>query len=49
VLSKPTTTLSEPLNYCRKVLLGSVEVRLLEVLKTIANQSGLQLPAARGP
>lgn len=33
--------------YRCKVLVGSVEVRLLEVLKTIANQSGLQLLAAR--
>jgi putative transposase len=33
--------------YRRKVLLGSVEVRLLEVLKTIANQSGFQLLTAR--
>ncbi len=29
------------------VLLGSVEVRLVEVLKTIANQSGFQLLAVR--
>jgi putative transposase len=33
--------------YRRKVLLGSVEVRLLEVLKTIAIQSGFQLLTAR--
>jgi putative transposase len=33
--------------YRRKVLLGSVEVRLVEVLKTIANQSGFQLLTAR--
>ena len=33
--------------YRRKVLLGSVEVRLEEVLKTIADQSGFQLLAAR--
>ena len=33
--------------YRRKVLIGSVEVRLLEVLKTIANQSGFQLFTAR--
>jgi len=33
--------------YRRKVLLGSVEVRLLEVLKTIASQSGFELLAAR--
>ncbi len=33
--------------YRRKVLLGSVEVRLVEVLKTIANQSGFQLLAAK--
>ena len=33
--------------YRRKVLLGSVEVRLEEVLKTIANQSGFALLAAR--
>jgi putative transposase len=33
--------------YRRKVLLGSVEVRLLEVLKRIANQSGFQLLTAR--
>jgi putative transposase len=33
--------------YRRKVLLGSVEVRLLKVLKTIANQSGFQLITAR--
>jgi len=33
--------------YRRKVLVGSVEVRLVEVLKTIANQSGFQLLAAR--
>ena len=33
--------------YRRKVLLGSVEVRLEEVLKTIANQSGYRLLAAR--
>ena len=33
--------------YRRKVLLGSVEVRLLEVLKTIAIESGFQLLAAR--
>ena len=33
--------------YRRKVLLGSVEVRLEEVLKTIANQSGFVLLAAR--
>ena len=33
--------------YRRKVLIGSVEVRLLEVLKTIANQSGFQLLTAR--
>jgi len=29
--------------YRRKVLVGSVEVRLLEVLKTIAGQSGFEL------
>jgi len=33
--------------YRRKVLLGSVEVRLEEVLKTIAIQSGFQLLAAK--
>ena len=33
--------------YRRKVLLGSVEVRLLEVLKTIASQSGFELLAVR--
>ena len=33
--------------YRRKVLLGSVEVRLEEVLKTIASQSGFQLLAVR--
>jgi hypothetical protein len=33
--------------YRRKVLLGSVEVRLEEVLKTIANQSGFQLLTAK--
>ena len=33
--------------YRRKVLLGSVEVRLLEELKTIANQSGFQLLTSR--
>jgi putative transposase len=33
--------------YRRKVLLGSVEVRLEEVLKTIAVQSGFQLLAVR--
>ena len=33
--------------YRRKVLLGSVEVRLLEVLKTIASQSGFQVLTAR--
>jgi putative transposase len=33
--------------YWRKVLLGSVEVRLEEVLKTIAYQSGFQLLAVR--
>ena len=33
--------------YRRKVLVGSVEVRLEEVLKTIADQSGYQLLAAR--
>ena len=33
--------------YRRKVLLGSVEVRLLEVLKTIASQSGFRLLTAR--
>ena len=33
--------------YRRKVLLGSVEVRLVEVLKTIANQSGFQLLTAK--
>jgi putative transposase len=33
--------------YRRKVLVGSVEVRLLEVLKTIANQCGFQLLTAR--
>ena len=33
--------------YRRKVLLGSVEARLGEVLKTIANQSGFQLLTAR--
>lgn len=33
--------------YRRKVLVGSVEVRLLEVLKTIATQSGFQLLTAR--
>ena len=33
--------------YRRKVLLGSVEVRLVEVLKTIASQSGFQLLTAR--
>jgi putative transposase len=33
--------------YRRKVLLGSVEVRLLEVLKTIASQSGFALLTAR--
>jgi putative transposase len=33
--------------YRRKVLLGSVEVRLLEVLKMIACQSGFQLLTAR--
>ena len=35
------------IKYRRKVLIGSVEVRLLEVLKTIANQSGFQLLTAR--
>jgi putative transposase len=33
--------------YRRKVLLGSVEVRLVEVLKTIADQCGFQLLAAK--
>jgi putative transposase len=33
--------------YRRKVLLGSVEVRLEEYLKTIASQSGFQLVAAK--
>jgi putative transposase len=33
--------------YRRKVLLGSVEVRLEEVLKRIANQSGFELLAAK--
>ena len=33
--------------YRRKVLLGSVEVRLVEVLKTIANQSGFVLLTAK--
>ena len=33
--------------YRRKVLLGSVEVRLAEVLKTIANQSGFVLLAVK--
>ena len=33
--------------YRRKVLVGSVEVRLEEVLKTIAVQSGFELLAAR--
>jgi putative transposase len=33
--------------YRRKVLLGSVEVRLVEVLKTIASQCGFQLLAVR--
>ena len=33
--------------YRRKVLLGSVEVRLEEVLKTIASQSGFVLLTAR--
>src|SRR5271169_6724144 len=33
--------------YRRKVLLGSVEVRLVEVLKTIADQSGFQLLTAK--
>ena len=33
--------------YRRKVLLGSVEVRLLEVLKTIAGQSGFVVLTAR--
>ena len=33
--------------YRRKVLLGSVEVRLLEVLKTIAYQRGFVLLTAR--
>lgn len=33
--------------YRRKVLLGSVEVRLLEVLKTIVSQSGFQLLTAK--
>ncbi len=33
--------------YRRKVLVGSVEVRLLEVLKTTASQSDLQLLTAR--
>jgi putative transposase len=33
--------------YRSKVLLGSVEVRLLEVLKTIAVQSGFQVLTAR--
>jgi putative transposase len=33
--------------YRRKVLVGSVEVRLEEVLKTIADQSGYQLLTAR--
>jgi len=33
--------------YRRKVLVGSVEVRLVEVLKTIANQSGFQLLTVR--
>ena len=47
MLTKPTTTLSGPTKYRRKVLLGSVEVRLVEVLKTIANQSGFQLLAVR--
>ena len=33
--------------YRRKVLLGSVEVRLLEVLKTIASQCGFEVLTAR--
>jgi putative transposase len=33
--------------YCRKVLVGSVEVRLLEVLKTVAVNHGYNLLAAR--
>ena len=33
--------------YRRKVLVGSVEIRLEEVLKTIADQSGYQLLASR--
>jgi len=48
VLSKPTIHLIWAAKYRRKVLLGSVEVRLLEVLKTIASQSGFQLLTARG-
>ena len=47
VLTKSTTTLSGLTKYRRKVLLGSVNVRLEDVLKTIADQSGCRLLAAR--
>ena len=35
------------IKYRRKALIGSVEVRLVKVLKTIANQSGFKLLTAR--
>jgi REP element-mobilizing transposase RayT len=46
VFTKPITALSGPLNTGARYS-GSVEVRLVEVLKTIANQSGFVLLTAK--
>ena len=46
-LTKPTTTLSGPLNTAARYCWAQLKVRLEEVLKTIASQSGFVLLAAR--
>ena len=47
MLSKPTTRLIWAAKYRRRVLVGSVEVRLEDILKMIADQCGFALLAAR--
>lgn len=47
MLSKPTTRVIWAAKYRRRVLVGSVEVRLEEILKMIADQCGFALLAAR--
>ena len=47
VLTKSTTHLIWTTKYRRKVLLGSVKIRLEILLKTIADQNGCELLAAR--